>query len=477
VDGRHRPPAVSPFPLQTPDPGAVMRFYGRSLRWLLPVILILSNAAPMSAQYASAANLIEQAINGDAMAQFSLGSAYTTGNGVPKNDAFALVWWRKAAEQGLAGAQFNLGLAYSNGNGVAKDDATAAQWWQKSAEQGLADAQYNLGNAYATGSGVPKDGASAVVWWRKAAEQGLARAQFNLGLAYSNGHGVAKEDAAAAQWWQKAAEQGHADAQYNLAVAYEKGEGVSQDKAQVVQWLSKAAEQGLARAQFNLGLSYSNGNGVAKDDAAAAQWWQKAAEQGDADAQARIAAMSEVAQSARPSTMKNVLAEAPSAVPVTPARPAVEKNANPSHPLPQNTAAVAQNTWKQSAAPVNTSAPAKKQIALTPTVIRNVSVRRGHDTLDIVVDGSSSAHPYLLKNPDRVVLDFTNAVMLPGLRNIAVHTKDVRQVRVGRFQAAPPVTRVVIDLSGPRAYEVESEAHQVVVRVKLEDVGIQPAAP
>ena len=114
------------------------------------------------------------------------------------------------------------------------------------------------------------------------------------------------------------------------------------------------------------------------------------------------------------------------------------------------------------------AATSGKPSPLTPTVIRNVSVRRGHDTLDVVVEGPSSANPYLLKNPDRLVLDFSNAVMRPGVRNIAVHTKDVLRVRVGRFQAAPPITRVVIDLNGPRGFEVEPSADGVVVRVKAE---------
>ena len=60
-----------------------------------------------------------------------------------------------------------------------------------------------------------------------------------------------------------------------------------------------------------------------------------------------------------------------------------------------------------------------------PSSFANVSVRRGQGTLDIIIDGPSSAHPFLLKNPDRLVLDFNNAVMRPAVGNIAVHTRDV----------------------------------------------------
>ncbi len=81
----------------------------------------------------------------------------------------------------------------------------------------------------------------------------------------------------------------------------------------------------------------------------------------------------------------------------------------------------------------------------------------------------------MLKNPDRLVLDFSNAVLETSVRNIAVHTKDVLEVRVGRFQSEPPVIRVVIDLSGPRAFDVVSSDQQVLVRVKSRDAGVSSA--
>ncbi len=45
-----------------------------------------------------------------------------------------------AAEQGDAQAQLNLGVCYWNGNGVAKDYAEAVKWFRKAAEQGINEA-------------------------------------------------------------------------------------------------------------------------------------------------------------------------------------------------------------------------------------------------------------------------------------------------------------------------------------------------
>ena len=46
------------------------------------------------------------------------------------------------AEQGNASAQSNLGFMYANGEGVPEDDATAVMWYTKAAEQGDAEAQF-----------------------------------------------------------------------------------------------------------------------------------------------------------------------------------------------------------------------------------------------------------------------------------------------------------------------------------------------
>ena len=110
--------------------------------------------------------------------------------------------------------------------------------------------------------------------------------------------------------------------------------------------------------------------------------------------------------------------------------------------------------------------------SLTPVAIRRISVRRGQGTMDVIIDGPTSAHSFLLRNPDRLVLDINNAVVQPSVRNIAVHTKDVLEVRVGRFSANPPVTRIVIDLGGPRTFDVLPSANRVIVAVKTEVGGI-----
>jgi formylglycine-generating enzyme required for sulfatase activity/TPR repeat protein len=104
----------------------------------------------------------EAAEQGDALAQFSLGTLYFSGksNGLEDNFAEAAKWYRKAADQGLTLAQVSLGDCYRLGRGVTKDDAQALLWYRKAfdsyskeAEQGDAQAEFCLSNMYDWGKG------------------------------------------------------------------------------------------------------------------------------------------------------------------------------------------------------------------------------------------------------------------------------------------------------------------------------------
>jgi TPR repeat protein len=217
----------------------------------------------------------------DAEVQFNRGTSYYLGQGVPKDYAEAVKWFRKAAEQNYAPAQSMLGTVFLSGEGVAKDYREAVKWLRKAAEQNDAVAQLNLGYCYDKGQGVAKNYVEAVKWYRKAAEQNLPWAQNNLGTCYGKGEGVAKDYAEAVKWYRKAAEQGFAPAQASLGGYYAVGRGAAKDDAEAVKWFRKAAEQNDGRAQFSLGACYYNGQGVTKDYVEGYKWWLLAAAQGN----------------------------------------------------------------------------------------------------------------------------------------------------------------------------------------------------
>ena len=64
---------------------------------------------------------------------------YHNGEGVAKDYAEALKWYRLAAAQGYAAAQNNLGIMYATGQGVDKDFVHVHMWLSMSALAGDAD--------------------------------------------------------------------------------------------------------------------------------------------------------------------------------------------------------------------------------------------------------------------------------------------------------------------------------------------------
>jgi TPR repeat protein len=221
-----------------------------------------------------------------ALALFGVATAGPLEDGqvaLERNDyATALQIFRPLAEQGNAGAQFYLGSMYEQGQGVPYDTEQALGWLRKAAKQGSADAQLYLGGMYEQARGVPQDTQQAAAWYREAADQGSADAQFDLGGMYRKGLGVPQDYVQAAAWYRKAADQGSADAQVYLGGMYEQGLGVPQDYVQAAAWYRKAADQGSADvsldAQLSLGKLYANGQGVPQDYVQAYVWFNLAAE-------------------------------------------------------------------------------------------------------------------------------------------------------------------------------------------------------
>jgi len=149
------------------------------------VVFVHVGFAQASSGFSSKEDVVSKAKQGDADAQFNLGSMYYQGKGVPKDYKQAYAWFTKAAEQGDADAQFNLGFMYNKGEGVPKDYKQAIYWYTKAAEQGDPLSQFNLGLMYYEGQGVPKDYIQTYAWWNIAAsqgQQGLIKIYFDLVL-------------------------------------------------------------------------------------------------------------------------------------------------------------------------------------------------------------------------------------------------------------------------------------------------------
>lgn len=148
--------------------------------------------------------LIHKAKNGDAKAQFALGSCYDKGKCVEKDDKKAFEWYKKSAEQGNAYAQNKIGECYYYGRGTEEDKQKALEWFEKSAEQGCMPTIGWLNNE------------SLLAVLEIKANEGYDVAQKRLGDWYYNGINVKKNKRMAHLWYFAAAEQGNIKAKAML---------------------------------------------------------------------------------------------------------------------------------------------------------------------------------------------------------------------------------------------------------------------
>ena len=178
--------------------------------WRVALAVFVSMIAPGSnTQVGAGAGPALEAVRsraaaGDVIAQFSLGSLLYYGSA---NTAEAVVWLRKAADQGLADAEFQMGQLHDFGFGVAQDDGAALNWYRKAAGRGHPPAERSLGEFYAKGRVVKADGVEAARWYRRAADGDDLRAQYQLGMLYFDGTGVSRDYETAYVWFTLAAGQ------------------------------------------------------------------------------------------------------------------------------------------------------------------------------------------------------------------------------------------------------------------------------
>ena len=115
---------------------------------------------------------------------------------------------------------------------------------------------------------------------------------------------------------------------------------------------------------------------------------------------------------------------------------------------------------------------------LAQVSVRSVKVLGGKDTVEVEVEASDRIVPetQVLTGPDRLVVDFPNAVPGNRLRNQSINRGDVKDVRVGLFQSKPPITRVVLDLKSARSYQVFPYGRTVMIKVTGNAPGVTESA-
>ncbi len=102
--------------------------------------------------------------------------------------------------------------------------------------------------------------------------------------------------------------------------------------------------------------------------------------------------------------------------------------------------------------------PERKPAALPATEVTGVVVadlKPGSATIGVLGDGSLAHSSFVLRNPDRLVLDLKGVVNGVSEKQIQIDSPPVERVRIAQFRIRPEkIVRVVVDLTDPTEYEV-----------------------
>jgi len=99
--------------------------------------------------------------------------------------------------------------------------------------------------------------------------------------------------------------------------------------------------------------------------------------------------------------------------------------------------------------------------------ISSVTVTNGSNGIEVEIAASEAVamRSQVTTGPDRLVLDFPNALPGSDLHNQTINRGGVNGIRVGLFSQNPPVTRVVIDLKSAQRYRIYPSGKTVLVKL------------
>ncbi len=161
------------------------------------------------------------------------------------------------ARRGDAEAQFNLGCAYESGQGLPVLESEAARWFNRAASGGHTDAMIRMGELRLDGEGVERDPAEALRLFSAAARAGDPRGQFAKGICCLYGYGLMKDSEMAVRYFKAAAADGYIPAFYRLGLLYRDGVGTEKNHRLAIKYLYLAAVGDDAEPPYLYGARFA----------------------------------------------------------------------------------------------------------------------------------------------------------------------------------------------------------------------------
>jgi len=204
--------------------------------------------------------LIERAILNDRSAQYDLGVAFLTGDGLPQDKAAGMAWVVLAAEQGSPAAARQIARRRRNGEAIEVDESKIAGALKPQVEAGDLDSMRALAPMIIAGRGVKQDAAQGIALLSRAAEKGSAEAEKELFELYLNGapH-IPANKPEAMKWLVMSARHGDVDAMNNLGYMSMTASMADRDLVGGYCWLLRAAMMDNGQAQEKLALTFALG--------------------------------------------------------------------------------------------------------------------------------------------------------------------------------------------------------------------------
>lgn len=222
------------------------------------------------------ADVLARAEAGDAEAANEMGLWYSKNHPTSRQ---VELWFRRAADAGLARAQYNMGVLTMKLGRTAE----SIQWFRQAVDGGWPSAPFALGSLLEEQG----DRKGAFAAFDVGARQGCPLSQDAIGklaLEYET-----EESFKVARYWsEKSAEQGYAPAQARMGQIFHEGLGVERNPEQAMRWFLEAARQGHDGAQMMIGVAAHLGIGVEADRFHAVRMLMLSAAQGNAMAKAYL---------------------------------------------------------------------------------------------------------------------------------------------------------------------------------------------